>query len=104
MIYWQKHKKLRIFIKTICIVLIVSFVSYDITWAGATDVLKATKKLSPLIEIPQELGFLKESYITKRSTDKIFVYIQDLHANLQAQKNEGQLIKYLQDKYRINHV
>ena len=103
-IYQQKYPYIRFIIKTICIVLIVSFVSYDITWAGATDVLKATKKLSPLIEIPQELGFLKESYITKRSTDKIFVYIQDLHANLQAQKNEGQLIKYLQDKYRINHV
>jgi len=111
MLDWQKHTKLRIFIKTVCIVLIVSFFSYDLSWAGATEVLNPKNwhapqesQNSPAIEIPQELGTIKESYTSKYNPHKLVIHIQDAHANLEAQENEAKLIKYLNDKYKVNLV
>jgi len=110
MLDWQRHKKLRIFIKTICIVLIVSFHSYDLSWAGATEVLNpknwynSQERDLQSIEIPQELGTIKESYISKYNPHKLVIHIQDAHANVGAQENEAKLIKYLKDKYNVNLV
>jgi tetratricopeptide (TPR) repeat protein/predicted nucleic acid-binding Zn-ribbon protein len=111
MLDWQKHTKLRIFIKTICIVLITAFLSYDLSWAGATEVLNPKNwhtpqesQDSPAIEIPQELGTIKESYTSKYNPHKLVVHIQDAHANVEAQENEAKLIKYLNDKYKVNLV
>jgi len=111
MLDWQRHKKLRLCIKTICIVLIISFLTYDLSWAGATEVLSPKNwkssqetKNSPSIEIPQELGTVKESYISKYNPYKLIIHIQDAHANVEAQENEAELIKYLKEKYRVNLV
>ena len=111
MLDWQRHRKLRIFIKAICIVLIVSFLSYDLTWAGAAEVLSPRNwhssqetYSSPSIEIPQELGTIKESYLSKYNPHKLVIHIQDAHANVEAQENEAKLIKYLKDKYDLNLV
>ncbi|MGA2775343.1 MAG: tetratricopeptide repeat protein [Candidatus Omnitrophota bacterium] len=108
MLDWQKHTKLRIFIRTICIVLIVTFFSYDLTWAGAGEVFsnknKRASQDSPSVEIPQELGVIKESYTSKYNPHKLVIHIQDAHANVEAQENEAKLIKYLKDKYNVNLV
>ena len=108
MLDWQKNTKLRIFIKTICIVLMISFLSYDLAWAGATDVLSRKSRSisndSSLIEIPQELGVIKDSYTSKYNPRKVVIHIQDAHANIEAQGNEAKLIKHLKDKYKINLV
>lgn len=112
MLDWQNHKELRIFIKTISFVLIVSFLTYDLAWAGATEVLSPTKpryspqetQISSLIEIPRELGVIKDSFISKTNPSRLIIHIQDAHANVEAQENEARLIQYLKDKYRINLV
>ncbi|MCM8797306.1 MAG: radical SAM protein, partial [Candidatus Omnitrophica bacterium] len=111
MLDWQRHAKLRIFIKTICIVLIVSFLSYDLAWAGATEVFSSrnrqaqnSPKDSSPIEIPQELGVIKDSYTSKYNPYKLVIHIQDAHANVEAQENEAKLIKHLKDKYNIHLV
>jgi len=105
MLDWQKHTKLRIFIKTICIVLITAFLSYDLSWAGATEVLNPKNwhtpqesQDSPAIEIPQELGIIKDSYTSKYNPHKLVIHIQDAHAKVEAQENEAKLIKHLKDK------
>lgn len=111
MLDWQSHKKLRIFIKVICVTLIISFLSYDLSWAGATEVLKPVNRstsqkaqLPASIQIPSELGTIKDYYASKYNPDKLVIYIQDAHANIKAQENEANLIKYLKDKYQINQA
>lgn len=111
MLDWQKHPKLRIFVKIVCVALTVSFLAYDLAWAGAAEVLSPkyrqfsqNAQSSPTIEIPQELGIIKESYTSKYNPYKLVIHIQDAHANPEAQENEARLIKYLKDKYRVNLV
>ncbi|MBI4706921.1 MAG: M20/M25/M40 family metallo-hydrolase [Candidatus Omnitrophica bacterium] len=111
MLDWQKNNKLRAFIRTICVVLIITFLSYDLSWAGATEVFSpknwcaaAKPKDFTSIEIPQELGVIKESYISKSNPHKLIIHIQDAHANVEAQENEAKLISYLKDKYSANLV
>src|SRR3989338_6423179 len=106
MLDWQRHKKLRLFIKTICIVLIASFISYDLSWAGANEVLNPSTERSrsaknwhtsqdrqsaPSIEIPPELGTIKEFHVSKYNPSKLVIHIQDAHANVEAQNNEAKL-------------
>ncbi len=110
MLNWQAHKKLRIFIKTICIVLIVCFLAYDLSWAKAGEVLgskswQPSEQSNPsAIDIPQELGVIKDSYTSKYNSSRLVIHIQDAHANPEAQENESRLIKYLKDKYKANLV
>lgn len=111
MLDWQKHTKLRIFIETICIVLMVSFLSYDLAWADATEVLSSKNRRSSnnpnnfsSIEIPQELDVIKDFYTSKYNPHKLVIHIQDAHSNVEAKENEAKLIKYLKDRCNVNLV
>ena len=111
MLEWQKHSKLRLLIRAICFVLIVTFIAYDLAWAGATEVFSPGNRYTPQtantpanLAIPQELGTIKESYASKTNPYKLVIYIQDAHANVEAQENEASLIKHLKEKCNANLV
>lgn len=108
MLNWKNNRRLRVLVRGVSSVLIAAFLSYDLVWAGASDVLafSGRNNFSPAlaIEIPSELGTIKESYLSGPNLKNLVVYIQDAHANKEAQENEVKIITYLQDTYKINLI
>ena len=104
MLNWKNSRILRIFVRTVASVLIAAFLSYDLVWAGASEVLASAGTSIPAIEIPPELGTVKDYYLSGSAPHRFVIYIQDAHANKEAQENEARIITHLQDTYKINLI
>jgi|GEM_PF-5330371 len=98
--------KITIFLKTVALFLVVTFVSAQaITWPAAAfdsnsnvpggDPVSALtgKVLDGTIAVPPELGTLDEVF--SGTSGKMVVYIQDAHDSLEAQENIAKIIKHL---------
>lgn len=84
MLDWQIHKKINLLVKTVCIVLIVTFLASDLSWAGATKVLSVktrpaslSEQYPPLIETPKERGVINVSSTSDHNSHKPVIYIQN---------------------------
>ncbi|MBU1043016.1 MAG: hypothetical protein KJ915_01305, partial [Candidatus Omnitrophica bacterium] len=69
--------------------------------------LKKTEKIQQVLrnlEIPVELGFIKETHVPKTPTEKMIINIQDLHCNYKAQKNIAGILAYLTQTYGIKLI
>lgn len=69
--------------------------------------LKKTAKVEQVLrnlEIPAELGFIKETHVPKTPTEKMIINIQDLHCNYKAQKNIAGILAYLTQTYGIKLI
>ncbi|MBU0633706.1 MAG: hypothetical protein KKB82_09365 [Candidatus Omnitrophica bacterium] len=53
------------------------------------------KQLLRNLEVPKELGFVKEIHVPNSPTDKLIINIQDLHCHYQAQKNISGILDHL---------
>lgn len=98
MLDWQKHRKLKIFIKAICIVLIIAFVSYDLSWAGATEILPF-KNLASLPQIPFAPPTLKYLSVNTANPHNYFNFLLDkgqssVKDKVSLNKEAMQLINY----------
>ena len=59
MLNWKNSRILRIFVRTVASVLIAAFLSYDLVWAGASEVLASAGTSIPAIEIPRNSARLR---------------------------------------------
>ncbi|MBU1087606.1 MAG: hypothetical protein KKD05_08865 [Candidatus Omnitrophica bacterium] len=69
--------------------------------------LQKTEKVQQVLrnlEIPSELGFIKEIHVPKTPTEKMIINIQDLHCNYKAQKNIAGILAYLTQTYGIKLI
>ena len=76
MLNWQEHKQLRIIIRIICVVLMLAFVSYDLSWAGATEVL-SLKNLPSLPQVPFVPPTLKYLSVNEANPHNYFNFLLD---------------------------
>ncbi|MFA5345689.1 MAG: tetratricopeptide repeat protein [Candidatus Omnitrophota bacterium] len=76
MLDWQSHKKLRILIKALCVILTVTFLSYDLAWAGATEVL-SFKSLPVLPQAPFVCPTLKYLSVNEANPHNYFNFLLD---------------------------
>jgi len=95
MLTWQNHRKLRIFIKALCILLIATFLSYDLSWAGATEVLPF-RNLSSLPQAPFVPPTLKYLSVNTANPHNYFNFLLDKGktSSLDINKEARQLINY----------
>lgn len=56
------------------------------------------------LEIPQELGFIKEIHVPKTPNGKMIINIQDLHCNYKVQKNIAGILEHLTQTYGIKLI
>lgn len=69
--------------------------------------LKKTEKVEQVLrnlEMPAELGFIKEIYVPQTPTGKMIINIQDLHCNYKAQKNIAGILEYLTQTYGLKLI
>ncbi|MFH1062774.1 MAG: hypothetical protein V1747_07840 [Candidatus Omnitrophota bacterium] len=69
--------------------------------------LKKTAKVEQVLrnlDIPAELGFIKEIHVPKTPTEKMIINIQDLHCNYKAQKNIAGILEYLTQTYGLKLI
>ncbi len=56
------------------------------------------------LEIPKDIGFIKEVKVSENPSDKMIINIQDLHCNYQAQKNISAILDHLSSTYGLKLV
>ncbi len=56
------------------------------------------------LEIPQNLGFVKEIYVPKTPSGKMVINVQDLHCNYKAQKNIAGILEHLTQTYGLKLI
>jgi len=62
------------------------------------------KQLLRNLEVPEDIGFIKEVYVPNTPTDQMIINIQDLHCNYQAQKNIAGLLDHLLTTYGLKVI
>ncbi|MFH1093108.1 MAG: hypothetical protein V1739_03000, partial [Candidatus Omnitrophota bacterium] len=56
------------------------------------------------LEIPQEIGFVKDVHVPANSSGKLIINIQDLHCNYKAQKNIAAIIDHIIKTYGLRLI
>ncbi|MFH1459321.1 MAG: hypothetical protein ABIG64_02960 [Candidatus Omnitrophota bacterium] len=56
------------------------------------------------LEIPEDMGFIKEIHVPSNPNDQLIITIQDLHCHYQAQKNICKVIDYLTTTYGLKVI
>ena len=100
---WKKHRS-RSIAKIISLVVTLTFIFPYLTWAFEPE--QAAKAGAVLldgrqVEIPQDLGTVTESF---QGTNRLVVYVQDLHCNNEVQTHIASLIGWLAEKYGLKLV
>ena len=117
----MRSKSGRPWIQLIALVVVISFTVTTVAWADGSGGILATLQGSgkaadlklavdsiPLenpfsaIQIPAPYGVLKTNH--KGLKDELVIHIQDAHVNEEAQRNIGNLIKYLHEHHGVDLV
>ncbi|MFH1776502.1 MAG: hypothetical protein ABH952_02955 [Candidatus Omnitrophota bacterium] len=61
-------------------------------------------ELANKITLPPTIGQVKKVYLSRQSTDKLILHIQDLHCNYEAQKNISKILQVLTEKYHVRLI
>jgi hypothetical protein len=69
--------------------------------------LRKTEKIEQVLrnlEIPPELGFIKEVHVPQSPSGKMIINVQDLHCNYKAQKNIAGILEHLTKTYGLRLI
>jgi len=62
------------------------------------------KQILRNLDVPQEIGFVKDVHVSANPNGKLIINIQDLHCNYKAQKNIAAIIDYFTKTYGIKVI
>jgi len=95
----------RRLVKSLAILITLTFVLPFLTWAFDQGTFNAQANTVMFnrepVKIPANLGLVTEKF---QGNDRLVVYIQDLHCNLEVQKNIAGVIHYLVKRHQLNLV
>ncbi|MFA5147462.1 MAG: hypothetical protein WC515_08825, partial [Candidatus Omnitrophota bacterium] len=109
---WQSHRN-RKWIRTVALILVVTFVHQDLVWAqGGTPIwskgsngsfsVKPSATPESTITVPKDVAVTKEAYTGKDG--KTIINIQDAHASLTAQESISSILDSLVTNYDLKLV
>ena len=106
------NRKLKTAIKIISTILLIAFITYDISWATGGEIpvsFQANNSVSGAnlisLKIPPTFGTIKETFIPKEGRgQKLIIHIQDAHLIYEAQKNLSNILEELIKNYELNLI
>ncbi len=62
------------------------------------------KQVLRTLEVPEDIGVIKEVHVPENPTGQLVFNIQDLHCNYEAQRNIAKILDYLTDRYGLKVI
>ena len=62
------------------------------------------KQVLRTLEIPDDIGYIREVHVPNSPNDQLLITIQDLHCNYEAQKNIAKILDFLTSTYQLRVI